>query len=148
MIRTLKKSWLYISILLILALVASLLFWKSAARWVAIVLIGLSIIVALVFATHKHVQARKEDQISNSVMWRNILVDGLGVLISMAAVILVAGRIAVLVARFAMNAWGLVAGILAALAVGLVVGFGVNLLIRWIWGLLIRPRGNTLVEKT
>jgi hypothetical protein len=142
MIRTLEKSWLYVSILLILALVAALLFWKSATRWIAIVLIGLSIIAALVFATAKHVRARRQGLITLPVMWRNILVDGLGVLLSMAAVILVAGKVAGTVTQYASNSWGVTAGILAALAVGLVVGFGVNLLVRWVWGLLTRPRGT------
>jgi fructose-specific phosphotransferase system IIC component len=140
MIKKLEKYWPFISILLILVIVASLFFWKSASRWISIVLIGLSVTAALVFVVRKYVQAQKQGKISLPLMWRNIIVDILGVLVSMATVILVAGKVAGVIAQPIGNTWGVTAGILCALLAGLVAGFGINLMVRWAWGLLTRPR--------
>ncbi|HTX91800.1 MAG TPA: hypothetical protein VMC09_11365 [Anaerolineales bacterium] len=140
MIQKLEKAWPYISILLILALVAALFFWQPAARGMAYLLVGLSVLAALAFLVFKPVQAYRAGRLSRPAMRRAILVDGLGLLLSLAAVILAAGKLAGLVARAAGNAWGATAGTLSALTAALVAGLAVGLPVRWAWGALTRPR--------
>ena len=133
MLKKLEKVWPYISILLLFVLVSSLFYWKLAVPGMSILLIGLSVIAALVFVVGKPVQAHKAGKLSVQVMWRTILVEGLGLLLSTAAVILAAGKIAGLVAQAVGKAWGTNAGILSALAAGLVVGFGLGWAIKTVW---------------
>jgi hypothetical protein len=138
MIKILDKYWPPFSILIMLMLFVFLFYYKSATQSLSIILIGLSVAIALVFVIQKQIQAQKQGKISLPVMWRNIVVDVLGILVSMAAVIWVACMVTGKVAQAAGKAWGVNAGILSALVAGLVVGVVVSLLVRWVWGLLTR----------
>jgi fructose-specific phosphotransferase system IIC component len=147
MIKQLEKYWPYISILLILAIVASLFYWKSATQLLSIILIGVSVVAVLIFVIQKQIQAQKQGKISLTVMRRNILVDVLGVLISMAAVILVAGKVAGVIVQPIGNVLGGTAGILCALVAGLVAGIGINLVVQWVWRSLTKPRKIFVAKK-
>jgi fructose-specific phosphotransferase system IIC component len=147
MIKQLEKYWPYISILLILAIVASLFYWKSATQLLSIILIGVSVVAVLIFVIQKQIQAQKQGKIYLTVMRRNILVDVLGVLISMAAVILVAGKVAGVIVQPIGNVLGGTAGILCALVAGLVAGIGINLVVQWVWRSLTKPRKIFVAKK-
>jgi hypothetical protein len=147
MIKQLEKYWPYISILLILAIVASLFYWKSATQLLSIILIGVSVVAVLIFVIQKQIQAQKQGKISLTVMRRNILVDVLGVLISMAAVILVAGKVAGVIVQPIGNVLGGTAGILCALVAGLVAGIGINSVVQWVWRSLTKPRKIFVAKK-
>ena len=123
MIKKLEKTWPFISIPLIFVLVASLFYWKSATRVMSMILIGLSVVVALVFVIQKQFWVQKQGKISLAVMWHNIIVDVLGIFITMAAVILVACKAGAYVGQAAGRVWGETAGILSSLTAGLVAGF-------------------------
>jgi ribose/xylose/arabinose/galactoside ABC-type transport system permease subunit len=140
MFNKFEKSWPFVSIALILAILASLFFWPGVTRLLSGIVIGLGLVAVLAFTVRRPVEAHRQGRMSLPEMWRNIIIDVLGVLVAMTAVILAAGWVARAVARAAGKAWGNAAGILAAVLVGLVIGFTVGFLVRWLWGLLTRPR--------
>jgi hypothetical protein len=140
MFNKLEKSWPFVTTALILAILASLFFWPGVTRLLSGIVIGLGLVAVLAFTVRRPVEAHRQGRMSLPEMWRNIIIDVLGVLVAMTAVILAAGWVARAVARAAGKAWGNAAGILAAVLVGLVIGFTVGFLVRWLWGLLTRPR--------
>ncbi len=151
MLRTLEKSWPIISIVFILAILASLFFWPATTRLLSLIVMVVGLAAIITFTTRRHVQAQKQGKITRQMLARNIIVDVTGIFITMAAVILVAGKAGAYVGQAAGRAWGVTAGIIASLAAGLVVGFGVSLLARWgvalsaskRWGKLTKPRRST-----
>ncbi len=138
--KSLKKSWPIISLLFILAILASLFFWPSITRLLSLIVMCVGLAAIITFTIQRQVQAHKQGKITRQVLVRNILVDVTGILFTMAAVILIAGKAGAYVGQAAGRAWGVTAGILASLAAGLVVGFGVSLLARWGWGKLTKSR--------
>lgn len=140
MLRTIEKNWPFISIMFFIAISASLFLWPGVTRTLSLIVIGLSLVAVLALTVRRPVEAYRQGRLPLPEMRRNITVDVLGVLVSMAAVILAAGWVAGTVARAAGKAWGNMAGILAAVLVGLVIGIAVSFLVRWLWGLLTRPK--------
>jgi len=72
-------------------------------------------------------------------MRRAIALDITGLLLTMGAVMFLAGRAVAYAAQVAGTAWGGTAGILAAIIAGLIVGVVVGLLMRWLWQKLTKP---------
>jgi len=139
MIKRLKKHWPLISIFFTLVILASLFFWPGTTRLLSLIVMGLGILAIVTFTVRRHVQAHGQGRITRPVMARNIVVDLLGVLITMILVILVAGRTGACAGQMAGKAWGVPAGILSGLLAGLATGFGVGLFVRWMWGKLTKP---------
>jgi hypothetical protein len=139
MIHKIAKIQPITSFLLIITILLSLFFFPSITRYLSMIVmvVGLTVIIAVTI--QRHVQAQREGKITRPLMLRAIAIDLTGVLLSMAAAILVAGKVGVLAAEAAGRAWGGTAGILAALVAGLVVGAGVGLLVRWLWQKVSRP---------
>ncbi len=154
MLKTLEKSWPIISILLIIAILASLFFWPSITQPLSLIVMGAGLAAIITFTIQRHVQAHREGKITRQMLARNLVVDVLGILVTMTAVIastslstsLVAGKAGAYVGQAAGRAWGVTAGVLSSLVAGLVMGFGVSLLVRWGWGKLTKPRWSTDVE--
>jgi hypothetical protein len=140
MLKTIEKIWPWISILLFIAILASLFLWPGATRTLSLVVIGAGLVAVLAFTIRRPVEAYRQGRLPLAAMRRNLVVDVLGVLLSMAAVILVAGKVAGTLAQAAGRAWGLAAGVLAAVLSGLAIGYLVSFAVRWLWGLLTRPK--------
>jgi len=139
MLKTLEKSWPIISIFFTFAILASLFFWPGTTRLLSLLVMGLGLLAIVTFTVRQHVQAHRQGKITRPVLARNIVVDLLGVSITMILVILIAGRTGTYAGQMAGKAWGVTAGILSGLLAGLVTGFGVGLFVRWIWGKLTKP---------
>ncbi len=140
MIKKLEKSWPIITILFILGILASLFFWPSITLLLSLIVMGVGLAAIITFTVQRHIQAHDQGRMTRPLLARNIVVDLTGILLTMAAVILVTGKAGAYVGQVAGRAWGVTAGILSSLAAGLVVGFGVSLLVRWGWGKLTKPR--------
>ncbi len=146
MLKTLEKSWPILSVVFILFILASLFFWSSITRLVSLIVMAVGLAAIITFTIQRYVQVHKQGKITHQVLVRNILVDVTGILLTMAAIILLAGKASAYVGQAAAKSWGVTAGILLSLAAGLVVGFGVSLLVRWGWGKLTKPRQSMPVE--
>jgi hypothetical protein len=145
MLKTLEKYWPIISILFIAALLACLLFWPSASRLFGLVVLVLSVTMGIAFTIRKHILAWRKGQIDRSTMIRNSTVDVLGMLITIIAAILIAGRVAQSVGLFAGGAaesqWpgsGMIAGILSGMAAGLLIGLLIGRFVQTTWGRLAK----------
>jgi hypothetical protein len=150
MFKTLKKYSAVISVLLIIAILASLFFWPGITATLGRFALVMSIGMVVAFSLQKHVRARQEGGIDNLTLLRNSAIELLGILLTMAPAIF-AGRWATewatrLAVQAAEQTWpgariplGILAGLLAALIVGLLVGFVVQS--TWeSWPSVNRPR--------
>ena len=146
MLKNLEKSWPIISIVFILAILASLFFFPSITRLLSLIVMCVGLMAIITFTVQRQVQLHHQGKITRQALARNIVVDVTGILVTMAAVILVAGKAGAYVSQAATKAWGVTAGILLSLAAGLAAGFGVSLLARWGWGKLTKPRRSTPAE--
>jgi hypothetical protein len=141
MLKTLEKNWPYLSILLLLILLAVPFMWPQATATLGVIAVVLGVGAVIVFRVAGHVRAHREGKLDRAGLTRNILVDVPGLLLTMAAAAL-AGRAA---GQFAGEAagkagWGQLGEILAALLAGLVVGVVVGLLVKALWGRLARAQ--------
>jgi hypothetical protein len=153
MLATFERRRAIISILLIFALLACLLFRPGVSRPLGLVVVLISVGMAITFTVQKHIRAWQKGQIDRPTMIRNIVVEVLGVLITITAVLLVAGKVAQVVGMAAGGAiesqWpgaGMPLGILSGLLAGILVGIGIGLLVQLTWGRLVKrpavPREN------
>jgi hypothetical protein len=148
MFTPLKKYWPPISILLLLALLACLIFWPSLARPLGLTVLLVSLTVGMLLVSQKHLRAYRKGQLDRSSLVRNLAVEISGVLLTFAAVLFLAGRVAqtagLAVGSAAEVRWpgsGMVVSLLAGVLVGLMVGLAVGWLVQTTWGRLVkRPR--------
>lgn len=138
MLVKLERVWPFISMGLLLALLAVSIFRPAVVGIASWTMIGLSLAAVLAFTIRKPVEAHRQGRIDGGLMRRLLLVDLSGLLISMLAVSLTAGIVTRMVASAAGEAWGVTAGLLAALAAGLVVGVVIGLQMRRLWQKLTR----------
>jgi len=136
MIKILEKSWPIISIVFTLLILASLFFLPGATRALSLAVMFLGIIAILTFTVRRHVQAHRQGRITRPAMRRNLLVDLTGLLLTMAAVIYIAGLAGTAAGQAAGQAWGADAGIVSGLLAGIAAGLLVSLFLRWGWGKL------------
>jgi hypothetical protein len=147
-LKLLEKYWPLISILLLLALLACLLFWPGIARPLGLTVLLVSLTVGMLLVSQKHLRAYRQGQLDRPALVRNLAVEISGVLLTFAAVLFLAGRVAQTAGLAAGSAaevrWlgsGTVAGLLAGVLVGLVLGLAVGWLVQVTWGRLVkRPR--------
>jgi len=139
MLKYLEKSWSLISLFLTLALLVSLSFLPGIARPLSLTVMCLSLAVILTLTIRQHTRVQRAGKVSRQRMVGGIVIDVSDILVSMAAALLAAWTAGAYAARAAGEAWGITAGILSALGVGLVVGFCVSLSVRWLWQKLTRP---------
>ncbi len=147
MFKTLRKFWPAVSVVCLLGLLASLFFWPAGSRWVGWIVLIFSIGMAIALIVQQHLQAYRKGRISRRRLVRLICTDVAGTLLAILAAILLTGKIAssigLAAARAAEKTWpgaGNTAGILASLLSGVVVGLGVGFLVRWLWGIITRPK--------
>ena len=143
MINFLQKHWPYLSLILIIALLASLFFWPALSSPLGMAVLVLAVGIAIVFTVRRHWNAYKNGELTRTQLTRKIAVDVLGILITISLISFLGGLAGQYVGFLAGNAaevrWpgvGAVVGIIAAILSAFVVGFGVRFLMGWTWGRL------------
>jgi len=143
MFTFLKKYWPYLSLILIIALLASLFFWPALSSPLGMTVLVLAVGIAIVFTVRRHWNAYKNGELTRAKLARNIAIDVLGILITISLISFLGGLAGQYVGFLAGNAaevrWpgvGAVVGIITAILSAFVVGFGVRILMGWTWGRL------------
>jgi hypothetical protein len=154
MFRFIEKIWPLIIILLILAVLASLFFWPAITPFLSWTVIVLGIALVVTSSVRVQVRSYRQKLITRAALWRNILVEVIGISLAIALSLLMASRAATYAGRVvgaavekARPGMGPVAGILAGLFAGVAIGLAIGLLVRWIWGSLTKPRRSATGEK-
>jgi hypothetical protein len=129
MLKTLKKSWPFISIVLLIALVVSVFTYPSASGWLSVILLVSSLGMAVFFITQKHLPPYKQGQLTRVKFTRNILLDILGLLLTIGAASYLGGMAGV---------WASNYGLWTGFAVGMVIGFAGALGVRSAWGRMVK----------
>ena len=75
MLTTLEKYWPYLSILLLLLLLAVPFAWPGATVLLGAVAVSLGVGTVILFSVHGHVKAHREGQLDRADLVRNIAVD-------------------------------------------------------------------------
>ena len=84
---------------------------------------------AVFFTVHKHIPPYKQGQLTRVNFTRNILIDILGLLLTISAASYLGGM---------MGKWASAYGLWTGLAVGMVIGFLAAWLVRKTWGRIMR----------
>ena len=141
MINIIQKFWPFVSLVLIIILLVSLLFWPVSSRPLGLAVLVLAIGIAILFTIRKHWNAYQAGVLSRTQLTRNIAVDVLGIFITISIISFLGGLAGQYVGFLAGNAaevrWpgvGAVVGIIAAILSAFVVGYGVRLLVGSTWG--------------
>ncbi len=118
-----------ISLLLVAVALATLILWPGLSQSISIVIMLGSICIATALIARTHWQAYMQDDCTLGRMTRNISLDIIGLLLTMAAASFAGG---------AAGQWaGMRAGLWAGLLEGFVVGFLAALVVRSAWGKLV-----------
>jgi len=117
MLEILRKSWAFISLLLIFALLASLFFWPALTQPVGVAVLAMSLGVTVLFTIQNHWQHRHSG--SGKQFARSLALDLLGLGLTIGAA-MYAGQLA-----------GAYVGLRAGLWAGLVAGFACGFLAAW-----------------
>jgi AcrR family transcriptional regulator len=157
MFKNIERTWPFISILLTFVLLGSLFFLPSAARLLGlgVMLLGAGMGIALV--VRRHVRAHRQGRIDRPTLARKIAVDVPGLILTMAASLVVGGGIGQGIGRLAGAAaearWpgmGAVAGVLAGVVAGFRAGAAAGMPIRSLWQAAFRrrtPAGSPAAER-
>ena len=127
----LQKHALVVSILLLVTLLLTLLFYPEISQTLSTALLTFGIGTAIIFAIQSNRETKQNDGLTNAQFTRNTAIDLLGLSLVMG--------LAVWMGRFAGNYAGQSWGILAGIIVGMAVGFGVAFLVQKIWGKVAEP---------
>jgi len=126
----LQKYFPLVSIALLVALVVSLFLYPHLTSWISITLLVSGFGVALVFTIQKHLDPYKQGQITGLKFMRNILLDILGLLLTMAAASYLGGMTGASLGE----SYGLWVGLIAAMGFAFVGAW----LVRKLWSRLIK----------
>jgi hypothetical protein len=114
MISFLQKYFPWISLALLAALIVSLLLYPEATSWLSLILLLSSLVMAFSFAIQKHMGPYRRGQINGLQFTRNMLLDILGLLLTVAAASHLGGMAGTRLGT-SFGLWaGLIAGILCA----------------------------------
>lgn len=137
MIKIFEKHWLLISMLFLLAVLASFILFHTIAQPLSWILIIAGIGIAVFFSVRRNFQSFQQGKFSRASAIRNILIEILGMLLSIAAAVWLTGKAAswiVPTIAYAVEAakpgLGMPIGMLAGLLIALCVGLGVGVLMR------------------
>jgi hypothetical protein len=120
----LQKFWPIISMTLLVALIVSFLFYPKISVWVGVILFFSNLGMAFFLLAQKHVQPYKQGQITRVKLTRNILLDGLGLLLIICAASYLGVRA---------GGWAGSYGTWTGFVVGMAVGFSAAWLARQAW---------------
>lgn len=144
-LTTLEKYWPYLSILLLLTLLAVPFMWPASAGVMGMLAVALGVGALIVFSMHGHVKAYQAGRLDKAELAHNIAVDVPGLLLTMAVAAFAgrtAGQLAAEAAVKVIEAnwpgWGVAAEILCGLLAGMLVGIAVGFVVKTIWGKLIK----------
>ena len=139
MFKLIEKYWLPISIFLILATLASALFWPGAAQGLAIGVLLVTVGMVIAFGVRARVRAYRAGRFDKVSLATWIALDVLEVLVTLG-IALMAGRAAGNAAAQAAAGMGAAIETLAGLAAGIAVGLAAGFIVRWAWGKAARPK--------
>lgn len=120
----LQKFWPIISITILVVLIVSLFFNPKISAWISVILILSNLGMAFFLLLQKHIQPYKQGQVSRIKFTRSILLDVLGLLLTIGA----ASYLGFMAGR-----WASVYGTWIGLVVGMAVGFSAAWLAREAW---------------
>jgi hypothetical protein len=148
--KMLIKYWPLLCLLLGVICIVSLIFWPSISSWIARVVMCISIGMIILMVVQKHVDQYHKKQIDRNQLARNLVIGISGALLITIVSILAAEKTVnyaiQFVKRMAEPVWpgkGNIVGVYGGLLIAVLVGLGLGTLIRWIWGLLTRPKKIT-----
>jgi uncharacterized membrane protein len=124
----LTKSYPYISLALLTTLILSIIYYPSLSAWIGSFLLISGLGFALYFIIQKHIQPYKQKQITRSKFISNVLVDLLGLIITIFIATYLGGMA---------GAWASQYGVWAGLVVGLVIGFASAWGVRKLWAIFL-----------
>ena len=126
MLKHLEKHRIFVSIIITVVTLSSLIFWPMYSRIISKVIFLTSISMAIAFLVRNHWQAYLQAECTREKMMRNMSLDLIGLLFTMAAAIYAGGQA---------GGWaGLRLGLWAGLAVGFLAGFIAAWVVRSLWG--------------
>ena len=123
-ISLLQKFWPIISITLLVALIVSLFFNPKISAWISVILLLSNLGMVFFLLIQKHIPPYEQGQITRIKLARSILLDGLGLLLTICAASYLG---------FMAGGWASRYGIWAGLVVGMTVGFSAAWLAREAW---------------
>jgi hypothetical protein len=132
MSKALEKFWPIISLLLILALLVSLLFWPAPARSLSEIVLFVGIGMAVFFTIRRNWQAHQQGKITRARFVRSTILDLIGLALTMAAALWLGGAAAAFSTRLAgqyaaqragASSLAVIAGLLAAVTAGFLAGW-------------------------
>ena len=126
MLKHLEKHRIFVSIIITVVTLSSLIFWPMYSRIISQVIFLTSISMAIAFLVRNHWQAYLQAECTREKMTRNISLDLIGLLLTMAAAIYAGGQA---------GGWaGLHLGLWAGLGAGFLTGFLAAWVVRSLWG--------------
>ena len=131
MLKNLQTYAPAISLLLLVALIVALFFSPPSARLLSTIILVFGISTAILFTIHNNWKQHKEGELTRPEFIRNTIIDLLGLALIMGSAVWL-GRLA---GTYIGLAWGNVAGIVVAMAVGFIAAFFVGK----IWGKVTEP---------
>jgi hypothetical protein len=131
MFKTLESHWLFISLLLLLILLAVLIFMPSMSGAFSIAALLVSLSMAIAFIIRRQMKSYRSGKTDRAGMLRNIFVEIFGLLFTIAlAFLIVASLIETM--NLSSGLWETGIAIALSLLIGLVIGW----LIKVTWGRL------------
>ena len=140
MLSSLEKHWPFISIALLVLLLASLWLWPEMQGLLSVAIIVLSVGMLLAFTIHRRLEESRQGALDHSMLWRMIILDVvaslvLGLAMVVGSIVSKAVGTAVYSALLASAPqWAEAAAIVSSLLAALAAGVGVGWLVRTGWG--------------
>ena len=130
MYNIIKKHWNFLYIIFVTVPMLSLLFWPAFLGLMGRVTLIWSIATAIIFSVQSHWQTYVQAECTREIMARNISIDIVGLLLTMAAAIFAGGQA---------GQWaGMRTGLWTGLAAGFLVGFLAAQVVRSLWGRVVK----------
>ena len=132
--KTLERYWPVVSILSVLALLASLFFWPSASATLAVLILILSLGMAILFIVRRQMQVYGAGQIDRADLFRNIFFEVLGFLLAMALAIVLVQVVTATMTHFMGRS---LVGFVIVMVAAVLTGLGASWLVQVTWGRLV-----------
>ena len=126
MMSSIQKYAPIVSMLLLVTLLITLLFYPDSSQTLSTLMLIFGIGTAILFTIHGNWETKQKDELTTAQFRRNTAIDLLGLALIMLSAMWL-GRMA---GGYAGQAWGMVAGIIA----GMAIGFGAALVVGNVWG--------------
>ena len=127
----LEKYWLFITIPLLLILLAVLIFIPSMSGTISVAVLLISLGTAIVFIVRRQLKSYRSGKINRAGVLRNIFIEVVGLLLTIALAFLIVGRL-IETMNLSSGLWEIGIAIFLSLLIGLVIGW----LVKVTWGKL------------